>query len=116
MPRDRFEKMAKLPSPIKNLFFPPQIGRLEYVARNLAYTVLVFVPLGMVGERSAQSGNLAFITSYLLLTLVAFVFGFPVIILPRMRDLQWPAFLAVLAIIPGANLVFGLALAFTPGK
>ena len=116
MPRDRFEKMTQLPSPMKQFFFPSQIGRLEYVARNLGYTVLVFLPLGALGEQSVQSGNLPFMISYLFLTLVAVVFGFPFILLPRLRDLQWPFFLSILALIPGVNFAFGLALVFTPGK
>ncbi len=116
MPKDRLEQMRKLPSPARNFFFPSQIGRLEYVARNLGFTVLAILPLGALGEHAVQTGNPILLAFYLLVAIVAFIFVFPFILLPRLRDLQWPPASSILALVPGVNFALGLILTFAPGK
>ena len=115
MPRKRFDE-TKYRGGISGLIFPASIGRAEFVARNIGLSILISLPLALLGGITEQSESGILLLIYMLLAFMFFLFGLWFSIIPRITDVGWSKKLAWLTIIPVVGQIFGLALLITPGK
>lgn len=115
MPRKRFDE-KNMRIGVSGFLFPPNIGRGEYLARNLGLTLIAIVPLALMDSISAQLDNAIISLINLVLIIVIALFGIWFAVIPRINDLGWNKKLAWLMFIPFAGQLFGFVLLITPKK
>ena len=115
MPRKRFDdKMFR--GGFVGFIFPSNIGRGEFLARNIGLALTSSLPLMFLGEIVEQSQSILLSLIYLVLIIAFTLFAIWFSTIPRINDLGWSRKLAWLIVIPGVGQIFGLALLVTPGK
>jgi uncharacterized membrane protein YhaH (DUF805 family) len=98
--------------------FPKQIQRLSYFLRMVAClcaSALVGVFLGLLGHAAPGAFNSPLLKPLLWLFTIAwycYLLGF--VLAPRLRDIGISPYIALVAFVPGANLVIGLVALFAP--
>jgi uncharacterized membrane protein YhaH (DUF805 family) len=115
MPRKRFDE-RKMRVGMSGFLFPPNIGRGEFLARNIGMALLISIPLALLGGIAEQSQNALLSLIYLILIAAFVLFGIWFSIIPRINDLGWSRKLAWLTIIPFVGQFVGLILLITPKK
>jgi uncharacterized membrane protein YhaH (DUF805 family) len=115
MPRKRFDDKT-CRGPFVGFVFPSNIGRGEFLARNLGLGLVISLPLALLGGIAEQTQSALISIIYLILMTVFFLFGIWFSVIPRINDIGWSRKLAWLYLVPFVGLFFGLTLLVTPGK
>jgi len=115
MPRKRFDDKIYRRG-FAGFLFPSNIGRGEFLARNIGMAFFLSLPLTFLGGIVENSQSILLSLIYLAFAIVSALFAIWFSIIPRINDIGWSRKLAWLSIIPFVGLFFGLTLLVTPGK
>lgn len=99
-----------------NLFFPSRLSRLSYFVRNVLLTMLGYFILAELDGEQGSALTAATRVGLILLMVVILAYWTWFVVRPRCKDAGINQWCILLAFVPIADILFGLALLFMRPK
>ena len=103
--------------PIRDLLFPENIGRIEYLVRSLVLRLVFLALYGPLEKVLAiHSFRIVAICAAVTTMIAGLVFQIWGAVIPRLRDIPRSPKWAWLLLVPFANVALDMLLLLTPGR
>ena len=102
-------------SRFEEVVFPKRLHRISYLVRIVVADFCVWLLLSISSSNDPTLGGLQLVTIFVGMFVIA-TYSLFFVLLPRVRDAGWSAWLILLGLLPYIGPVFHLVMLFIPPK